>query len=82
MKIAEEIIKKYSDTPGLDLIRNVFLRVIGSYIMGNSDMHLKNFSLEETEPGNRIFQIVKGLRYVASKCNYARRSGTACAYHK
>lgn len=25
--------------------------------MGNSDMHLKNFSLEETEPGNRIFRL-------------------------
>ena len=51
-----KIIKKYSDTPGLDLIE-MYLRVLGSYIMGNSDMHLKNFSLEETEPGNRIFRL-------------------------
>ena len=27
--------------------------------MGNSDMHLKNFSLKETEPGNRKFQLSK-----------------------
>lgn len=53
-----KIIKKYSDTPGLDLIE-MYLRVIGSYIMGNSDMHLKNFSLKETEPGNRKFQLSK-----------------------
>ena len=53
-----KIIKKYSDTPGLDLIE-MYLRVLGSYIMGNSDMHLKNFSLKETEPGNIKFQLSK-----------------------
>lgn len=52
------IIKKYSETPGLDL-SEMFLRVIGSFIIGNSDMHLKNFSLRETEPGNRKFQLSK-----------------------
>ena len=53
-----KIIKKYSDTPGLDLTE-LYLRVLGSFIMGNSDMHLKNFSLKETMPGNRIFQLSK-----------------------
>lgn len=52
------IIKKYSVTPGLDM-SELFLRVVGSFIMGNSDMHLKNFSLKETEPGNRKFQLSK-----------------------
>lgn len=52
------IIKKYSVTPGLDL-SELFLRVLGSFIIGNSDMHLKNFSLKETEPGNRRFQLSK-----------------------
>lgn len=52
------IIKKYSTTPGLDM-SELFLRVLGSFIMGNSDMHLKNFSLKETEPGNRKFQLSK-----------------------
>lgn len=51
-----KIIKKYSDTPGLDLAE-MYLRVLGSFVMGNSDMHLKNFSLKETEPGNRIFRL-------------------------
>ena len=50
------IIKKYSITPGLDL-SELYLRVVGSFIIGNSDMHLKNFSLRETEPGNRRFQL-------------------------
>lgn len=51
-----KIIKKYSSMPGLDL-SELLLRVIGSFVMGNSDMHLKNFSLIETEPGNRIFRL-------------------------
>ncbi len=52
------IIQKYSITPGLDL-SELFLRVAGSFVMGNSDMHLKNFSLRETEPGSRKFQLSK-----------------------
>lgn len=52
------IIKKYSETPGLDL-SEMLLRVIGSFVMGNSDMHLKNFSLRESKPGNRKFQLSK-----------------------
>ena len=52
------LIKKYSTTPGLDM-SELFLRVAGSFVMGNSDMHLKNFSLKETEPGNRKFQLSK-----------------------
>ena len=42
-------ILKYSDTPGLDLI-NFFELVLFSFLTGNADMHLKNFSLLE-EPG-------------------------------
>lgn len=52
------IIKKYSSYPGLDL-SELFLRVVFSYVIGNSDMHLKNFSLKETEPGNRQFSLSK-----------------------
>ena len=40
-------------------LSELYLRVLGSFIMGNSDMHLKNFSLKETEPGNRKFQLSK-----------------------
>ena len=51
-----KLIKKYSSRPGLDL-SELFIRVVFSYIIGNSDMHLKNFSLIETSPSNRIFSL-------------------------
>lgn len=41
------IITKYSSRPGFDL-SELFLRIIFSFVTGNSDMHLKNFSLIET----------------------------------
>ncbi len=47
-QIAKAILK-YSSTPGLDLI-NYFEMVLFSFITGNADMHLKNFSLLE-KPG-------------------------------
>lgn len=42
-------IQKYSVTPGLDVV-NFFELVVFSFITGNADMHLKNFSLLE-QPG-------------------------------
>ena len=42
-------IKKYSVTPGLDLVI-FFEMVLFSFLTGNADMHLKNFSLLE-QPG-------------------------------
>ncbi|MBK8566128.1 MAG: HipA domain-containing protein [Saprospiraceae bacterium] len=42
-------ILKYSATPGLDLV-NFFELVLFSFLTGNADMHLKNFSLLE-QPG-------------------------------
>ena len=41
-----KIIRKYSIYEGFDL-SEMFLRVIFSFLIGNSDMHLKNFSLIE-----------------------------------
>lgn len=49
-----KIIKRYSIYPGYDL-SELFLRVVFSFVIGNSDMHLKNFSMRETQPGNREF---------------------------
>ncbi|HPQ46169.1 MAG TPA: HipA domain-containing protein [Clostridia bacterium] len=49
-----KIIKQFSHRPGLDL-SELFLRVVFSFIIGNSDMHLKNFSLVEAEPSGRQF---------------------------
>ena len=48
------IIKRYSVYSGLDLTE-LFLRVVFSFVIGNSDMHLKNFSLKEMESGSREF---------------------------
>ena len=49
-----KIIMKYSSRTGLDL-SELFLRVFFSLAVGNSDMHLKNFSLFETEEGSRTY---------------------------
>jgi serine/threonine-protein kinase HipA len=43
-----KIIRKFSSRAGLD-ITELFIRVVFSFIVGNSDMHLKNFSLIETD---------------------------------
>lgn len=42
-------IQKHSATPGLDVV-NFFEQVLFSFLTGNADMHLKNFSLLE-QPG-------------------------------
>jgi len=47
-QIAKTILK-YSATPGLDVV-NFFELVLFSFLTGNADMHLKNFSLLE-QPG-------------------------------
>ncbi len=43
-----KIISKYSFANGLDMTE-LYLRIVFSFAVGNSDMHLKNFSLIETE---------------------------------
>lgn len=50
------IIKKYSSNPESDL-KKLFWRILFSFVIGNSDMHLKNFFLKETKPGNRKFRL-------------------------
>jgi serine/threonine-protein kinase HipA len=44
-----KVIQKHSATPGLDVV-NFFELVLFSFLTGNADMHLKNFSLLE-QPG-------------------------------
>ena len=39
-----KVIYKYSSVPGLDIV-NFFEQVLFSFLTGNADMHLKNFSL-------------------------------------
>lgn len=48
------IIRKYSSRPGLDL-SELYMRLVFSFLVGNSDMHLKNFSLIETMPGSDTY---------------------------
>ena len=45
------IIIRHSSRQGLDLTE-MYLRLAFSFLVGNSDMHLKNFSLLETEAGS------------------------------
>lgn len=45
-----KIIKKYTTNSGLDAIR-YFRLVLFSFLTGNNDMHLKNFSLMHTKQG-------------------------------
>ena len=48
-----KIVDKYSSRQGLDMTE-LYLRIVFSYVVGNSDMHLKNFSLYSTKPVNYI----------------------------
>lgn len=45
-----KIIKNYATNSGLDVL-NYFRLVLFSFLTGNNDMHLKNFSLMHTEKG-------------------------------
>lgn len=49
-----KIITKYSSAKGLD-IAELYLRVVFSFAVGNSDMHLKNFSLIEITQGSEEY---------------------------
>ena len=48
------IIREHSSRLGFDL-SEFYLRLVICFVTGNSDMHLKNFSMIETEPGSRIY---------------------------
>ncbi|MBQ3417874.1 MAG: HipA domain-containing protein [Ruminococcus sp.] len=49
-----KIIQRYSLRTGLDTTE-LFIRVVFSFIVGNSDMHLKNFSLIETDENSQTY---------------------------
>jgi len=49
-----KIIEKYSSRKNFD-IAELFTRLVFSFIVGNSDMHLKNFSLIETAAGSEEY---------------------------
>ena len=49
-----KVIGRYSSRPGLDL-SELFMRLVFCFLTGNSDMHLKNFSLIETDAGSGAY---------------------------
>lgn len=49
-----KVIRRFSSRPGLDL-SELFLRLLFCFLTGNSDMHLKNFSLIETMPESGVY---------------------------
>ena len=51
-----KIVKEYTENPGLDMTE-LFLRIVFSFAVGNSDMHLKNFSLIETSPRSGAYRL-------------------------
>ena len=51
-----KVIDRYSLFPGIDK-SELFIRIVFSFVIGNSDMHLKNLSLLETAPGSQIYSL-------------------------
>ena len=49
-----KVIGRYSSQIGLDMAE-LFMRLVFSFVVGNSDMHLKNFSLIETGEASDTF---------------------------
>ncbi len=53
-ELCAKILFHFSSRAGLDMTE-LYLRILFSYLIGNSDMHLKNFSLIETSPASREY---------------------------
>ncbi len=51
-----KVIGRYSSQPKLD-ISELFMRLVFSFVVGNSDMHLKNFSLIETYEASGVYTL-------------------------
>ena len=51
-----KIIRQYTNNIGIDMTE-FFYRLVFCFVTGNSDMHLKNFSLIENSPGERVFRL-------------------------
>jgi serine/threonine-protein kinase HipA len=52
-ELIAKLIARYSSAPGLDVV-NFWQQVVFSWIVGNADMHLKNFSLISERPGKYV----------------------------
>lgn len=51
-----KVIARHSSQPKLDMTE-LFMRLVFSYVVGNSDMHLKNFSLIETHEASGVYTL-------------------------
>lgn len=51
-----KVIERYSAQSGLDM-SELFIRLVFSFVVGNSDMHLKNFSLIESREGSSNYHL-------------------------
>ena len=51
-----KIIQKYSSRIGIDMAE-FYIRLVFCFLVGNSDMHLKNFSLIETAEGSEQYML-------------------------
>ena len=60
-----KIVTAYSRNALLDLAE-LFLRVAFSFAVGNSDMHLKNFSLIETAEGSGVYHLSEAYDMISS----------------
>ena len=49
-----KVIDRFSDRPGVDKAA-LFMRLVFCFASGNSDMHLKNFSLIESKPNSSVY---------------------------
>ncbi len=49
-----KVIARHSSQPKLDMTE-LFMRLVFSFVVGNSDMHLKNFSLIETREASGVY---------------------------
>ncbi|MDD5292700.1 MAG: HipA domain-containing protein [Candidatus Izemoplasmatales bacterium] len=63
-----KILKNFSNRSGFDL-SELFFRVVFFYITGNSDMHLKNFSLIETTVGSMEYVLSNAYDLLPVKVN-------------
>lgn len=58
-----KIIERYSTHTGLDL-SEFFIRIVFSFLVGNSDMHLKNFSLLEDENNTGSYNLAPAYDFL------------------
>ena len=76
-----KIIERYSSRKGLD-ITELYLRIVFSFLVGNSDMHLKNFSLIETEEGSGKYVLSLRIRPTSGQCYHAGGQGAVRPCHE